>query len=298
MILIDDGSNDDTLSICHTYAASDPRVKVIHKENGGHTSARNEGLRNSSGEYVIFLDSDDWLEKDVLEICQTDIAENHYPDIIVFRIYNTFTKKNYTNNIPDGLYHCHKGYDEILGSLLLNESGSSTFIKGLIGKAFKKIIIEDNQMTVPHELRLAEDAAAFVASIIDSTTISVNSNAQYFYFVREGSISHSSDRNALLRLPYMFEYYRKKFNTCAYDFSKQFERYIVAQLYTAALLSIRSGANRNRINSDLDVILKDNCVLLALSNAKFNLKGYKFILKKFILRHRLWGFAKLLDRIG
>lgn len=69
LILIDDGSIDETLEIFEKYALIDKRVQVFHKENGGHTSARNYGLIRSKGDYIIFLDSDDWIDKSTLEIC-------------------------------------------------------------------------------------------------------------------------------------------------------------------------------------------------------------------------------------
>ena len=67
VILVDDGSPDNCPSICDEYAAKDPRIKVIHKKNGGLSDARNAGLAAASGRYIAFVDSDDWLALDMLE---------------------------------------------------------------------------------------------------------------------------------------------------------------------------------------------------------------------------------------
>ena len=67
ILLIDDGSTDSSLSICREYADKDPRVQVFHKDNGGVSSARNLGLKHISGEFVSFVDADDWLEPDMIE---------------------------------------------------------------------------------------------------------------------------------------------------------------------------------------------------------------------------------------
>ena len=76
IILVDDGSRDETPRICDDYAAKHDRVRVIHKENGGLASARNVGLGQAQGEYVWFIDSDDWIEQDALatlrKACGTD----------------------------------------------------------------------------------------------------------------------------------------------------------------------------------------------------------------------------------
>lgn len=61
LILVDDGSTDSSGKICDEYGKKDGRVKVIHKKNGGQSSARNAGIENSTGEYISFVDSDDWI---------------------------------------------------------------------------------------------------------------------------------------------------------------------------------------------------------------------------------------------
>ena len=77
LLLIDDGSTDSSGSICDEYAAQDARVRVFHKENGGVSSARNLGLDNAQGKYLMFLDSDDfWLQDDVLEVLIEKAEEN------------------------------------------------------------------------------------------------------------------------------------------------------------------------------------------------------------------------------
>lgn len=71
ILLVDDGSPDNCGKICDIYAQKDSRVQVIHKENGGLSSARNAGIEAASGEYLAFVDSDDWLDLDMLEILYT-----------------------------------------------------------------------------------------------------------------------------------------------------------------------------------------------------------------------------------
>ena len=84
MILVNDGSKDDSLAICQEYASKDDRIKVIDKPNGGPSSARNRGVDEAQGEYVYFMDADDWIEKNFLEVFfyeNEDENEKHY-DIV------------------------------------------------------------------------------------------------------------------------------------------------------------------------------------------------------------------------
>ena len=84
IILVDDGSPDNCPRICDQYAEKDRRVSVIHKENGGLASARNAGMKNASGEYIFFLDSDDWLELDGLQYLY-ELGQKYQVDFVRYR---------------------------------------------------------------------------------------------------------------------------------------------------------------------------------------------------------------------
>ena len=82
IILVDDGSPDNCGTICDEYALNDNRIKVIHKKNGGLSDARNEGLKIASGEWISFVDSDDWLENDAIEYMIL-LANEQQSDLII-----------------------------------------------------------------------------------------------------------------------------------------------------------------------------------------------------------------------
>lgn len=102
VILVDDGSPDRCGAICDEYAEKDSRVKVIHKENGGQGSARNRGLDAATGDYIAFVDSDDWIDPDMYEVLlklllehDADIAEASY------RFYRPWKTENKTLECPN-----------------------------------------------------------------------------------------------------------------------------------------------------------------------------------------------------
>lgn len=82
VILVDDGSTDTSGQICDEYAAKDRRIKVIHKNNGGVTTARNYGLREAAGDWIMYIDGDDWIEPMTLELF-TDYADANRADIVI-----------------------------------------------------------------------------------------------------------------------------------------------------------------------------------------------------------------------
>lgn len=91
IILVDDGSKDKSGEICDRYAAADGRIKVIHRENGGISAARNSGLNIATGEYYGFADSDDWMESDMYQFLQNDLTSTG-ADIAVCGFFRTFDK--------------------------------------------------------------------------------------------------------------------------------------------------------------------------------------------------------------
>lgn len=89
IILVDDGSTDNTLEILQAMEKEDSRIKIIHKKNGGLSSARNAGLKVATGEYIMFLDSDDWLELDCCQETMNSIKEND-ADLVIFDYFKEY----------------------------------------------------------------------------------------------------------------------------------------------------------------------------------------------------------------
>ena len=98
IILVDDGSSDRSGEICDQYVQTNTRIKVIHKQNGGLSSARNAGMQLAEGEYILFIDSDDWIDIDALSIIAGNLDNSI--DILIFSFIYYFSSDNQiTNNI-------------------------------------------------------------------------------------------------------------------------------------------------------------------------------------------------------
>ena len=135
IVLVDDGSPDKSGMICDEYAKNDSRVKVIHKENGGSSSARNAGLYVAQGEYVLFLDSDDYyLNTNCIELL-VNKARNEKCDIVLFQSLNAYVEKNkFIDN--EGAYDLEaingKNRNEIFYYLVKNNKAVATPVNKLI----------------------------------------------------------------------------------------------------------------------------------------------------------------------
>lgn len=110
VILVDDGSPDQCGKICDEYAKQDNRVEVIHKENGGLSDARNAGIPYAKGEYIIFLDSDDYIENDMFEYMYTRIKDSG-ADMATCGLYEVYKDRIETSKGRGGFcLHRRRGF--------------------------------------------------------------------------------------------------------------------------------------------------------------------------------------------
>lgn len=168
LILVDDGSTDNSGKIIDEYASSDSRVRPIHKNNGGVSSARNVGLKIAGGEYIIFVDSDDkFAEKSFLEEC-LDIEA----DIII------------TGYTSDGMEYCPIAYDaqtkqQIVMSL--NNNFNELYVRTPWAKIFSNKLIRDNHIVFDESLRLGEDTYFVLNAFGQSTSVKYIPKSYYCY---------------------------------------------------------------------------------------------------------------------
>ena len=142
-ICVDDGTPDTSGKLCDEYAQKDSRFVVIHKENGGVSSARNVGLDAAKGEWICFCDSDDWVEKEMLEILYNASIENN-AEVVVSGFRITDKHANYQEFLPSA------------GWLSMPRDFQSYF-NAPWGKLYRKAIILENKIYFPEGITLAED---------------------------------------------------------------------------------------------------------------------------------------------
>lgn len=133
IILIDDGSQDQSGAICDQFEAIDGRIRVFHKENGGVSSARNMGLDTAQGEYIMFIDSDDWIEK---KFCESLITRIEDTDLLVcgYTVVNKIgkTEFGYREEILDFPQDVIKKFDLLFPNNFFNSPVSKIYRKGIL----------------------------------------------------------------------------------------------------------------------------------------------------------------------
>lgn len=172
LILIDDGSTDGSGAICDTYALSDGRIRIVHKENGGVSSARNAGLDIAQGIYIVFLDCDDYIDEDHLE-------KLIHPDSDLFITSYVLENEN-------GVILLKKDLPAISFDLQEDKAhAEECFINGFFNyawaKRFKRSIIEKNKIRFSEELTIGEDTLFVIEYLQYAKTISIENYHGYHY---------------------------------------------------------------------------------------------------------------------
>lgn len=212
LILVEDGSPDGCPAICDEYAAKDPRVKVIHKPNGGVASAIVAGLRAATADYVGFIDSDDRIDPDYygeLYRCITssgaDIVEgqiiHEFPSESGFREIGSYRSKTVTYSGSEdiqklsGLYMLSFLYDG------MPDKPDRPLSYSKCDKLFRKELIIQNLPYYSEKLSLGEDALLIAAVVPDcGKVVTLQSEAKYRRLILAGSVSHKSDESQIQRI--------------------------------------------------------------------------------------------------
>lgn len=176
LLLIDDGSPDNCGQICDEYAQKDARVRVIHKENGGVSEARNVGLENARGNYISFIDPDDWIDSRLFYETLKFLKEKNV-DIVCFDCWE----------VQQGKERTHYKFNEdtifpakiALEKILIDEIDNSP-----CNKLYKKAVWHDIRFPVG---RRFEDVATIYKTFCNATQIGYMKKSYYYYLKRSGS---------------------------------------------------------------------------------------------------------------
>lgn len=190
IILVDDGSTDGCYELCDSYVNKDKRIKVIHKKNGGLSEARNVGIENSKGEYLCFIDGDDYISEHYVEFMLREALIN-YSDIVqcsYARVYDSGKVENYIS-------HYMKIYGNKVEETIIRKGINPEGYVIACNKLYKRRLFKDVRYPVG---RIHEDLATTYKLIYSSNNIVVMQEILYFYVQRSNSIMNTRSEKSLL----------------------------------------------------------------------------------------------------
>lgn len=272
LLLVDDGSTDNSLEICKSYAEKDGRIKVFHKENGGQGSARNLGLDNATGDYVGFIDSDDLITQDMYEFL-VELIENTGSDVAICE-KTTFIEKSEIN--VD-----NSKSDEVLimtaFEAIEHRMTDGKYVNdGPCNKLYRKSVFKELRFI---EDRILEDTATTYKILDLSKKVAYTNKTGYLIRINPNSVSRMNYKvrrcDTIMSFEEMVEFFSSR---------EEYQVFVPqAKLFANGAVFYNAGEfYLNKINDD-------KTKLLIKSHAKKQLKEYKKT--KFKNKILLWLIA-------
>lgn len=294
IILVDDGSTDGSNEVCKYFERLDSRIRLIEKENGGLSSARNAGLEVAKGDYISFIDSDDWIEKDFIENLLF-LLEKYNADISqcsFVRDNGTRAPKIYkdtTSKVISG--------KEALKNLYNRRTYLNTVV--MWNKLYKKKIFEKMRF---EEGIINEDEAIIHEILYSLNRVVINSSTLYHYYVRSNSIMQSEFSLKKLDSIYVYE---KRISYFLEKNEKELHA-MTLPIYFRTLLNVGSGIFNSNIENkeiyllDINQKINNNIALFKKNNYMQGLSKLLLIFYRvkpnfgFIMNNKLSLFKKKL----
>ena len=287
LILVDDGSKDNSLEICREYERLDSRVVVFHKENAGLVAARKSGVSIASGEYIGFVDCDDFINEDMYSQLMGSALSNH-ADITVSELIVDYSDHSVrpSNLIPSGYYEGIAVSNEIIPKMLTH-SGFMNFgiIPGVVVKVFKKEILENALPKVPDIITNGEDVAITAHSFVLAQSVSVIESAAYHYIQYDDSMIHKFNPN---RFEHVCNLYNCLINVDNEDYQKQIPLYMSWLIWGVVAECIKkSGYGKQDIRNYVSNILNNEITRKCLNSASRRGLPFKDKIKLFLMKHKM-----------
>ena len=267
IILVDDGSCDGSSKICDQYRKMDDRIVVLHKENEGLVKARKTGLQISRGEYIAYVDGDDWIEPEMFERLYGTMTENN-ADIVMCGHYidtGNISKEAY-HDVPDGYYRKKQLIEKIYPEMIAGRAFFDWKIyPALWDKLFKRECIMPYQMEVDERLKMGEDAACTYPALLNADRIYILRECLYHYRQTTTSmvknIQNHTEERAQFQLLYdsvdkIFEEYKDIF-----DLREQWLKYVLFLMIPRSD-GLYSGYDRLRFLFPFRNVQKGNDIIL------------------------------------
>lgn len=283
MLLVDDGSTDTSPEICDAFAKSDARVRVIHQKNMGPTAARKTGMHAAKGDYLLFLDSDDYLADGLLNYLE-NVIDSSSPDVIIF--YGTEFGRNEETLVSPllapGVYQ-GKNMQIVRESIIFNSKSQLAIPYGVIMKVFRREGYEVYQEMVPDSLYKGEDLAACAPFIAKANRVVVSDYMGYFYRKNPSSIMHTFKGEDINQIKGVATYLKEKMDSF---YIGRINEYVLTH-YFDYLDQVMQNFGYMEYRQIIKKTL-DKALILDLKNTQCQSDRWMDHVAYFLMKHRFW----------
>ena len=267
VILVDDGTPDNCGAICDEYARADSRITVIHTENEGVYCARNKALDVATGDYLMFVDSDDWVEPNFCETALRLAQENNV-QMVTFMFNNVFEGRDHSIMEKRPSVFRKTGYmdaSEAVKHLILRDSSLANY---LWNKLFKRSLFDGVRFP---EGRVLQDQAVTYLMMLRAGRIYVSNAVLYNYLQHPGSITDTI-YNSIKKYASLFAIYQERLPVLRQYCPENVHHQMIqlADLSMKGLMFIRPDSESKQLRNDLKGFLQANKAYLLREGGKRN----------------------------
>ena len=299
IILVDDGSPDLCPKICDEYSAKDERIKVIHKKNEGLIAARKSGVEIATGDYISFVDGDDWIEKDMYSKVNDSISA-YNSDICITQFFYAYEDHNeFSNYDLNKEYYSKEDIELYLYPKMIYSGNYYSFgiYPNCWSKVFKSNLVKNNLFNSDNCIRIGEDASFVYSAIIDSQSISFVNLPLYNYRINPKSMTKSYDKELVktFYLPYLC--IKNKSELKNVDISEQLSMYLLyLSNFAVRNETIRYINEKNISKKRLEYILNNEYLIREIMSIDSKELPFHIILLIFIFRKNSYILLNLYIR--
>lgn len=277
LILVDDGSKDNCAKICDEYAKKDNRIIVIHKTNGGQTSARQAGIKKANGKYVACIDGDDFVAPGYLNSFVNTINKTDAMIVCSGSIWwtNDNLQTVHAMTISEEFYNRERIEQEIF-PYLIEDSNSKYFSNSVWAKVFELELYKKHCLQLNCVIKIGEDAACVKPCIAEASSLAIIPDCLYFYRQNSGSMTKNKKAFDWNGPQLILEHYLNVLNLEACDFRQQVYRNCVHNIFNVVVSRFYQDLSKKIIYKEIKKELKRPLYRECLSKAyfKFGSKGW------------------------
>ncbi len=297
LIVVDDGSTDDSGVKCNQYSLQDQRIKVIHSENNGPAAARNIGLEYASGDYILFLDADDMLEPTTIEYLKKSVSL-HQPDLVIYSYVNdTFYQGRRLESVErkNSLKVCTSN-DEFKEIYMDLDHNYMTY--PVWNKLYKKEFINKIEARFPEGINVAEDFVFNLAIYPEAKKVVLLDRCLYHYILRDkGSMSQTFHRERIEQFKKVYKTADNILEQWLPEAKNGLDNMFIYEV--SAYINKMFNENTNLKNSERKKIIRKLVNDPTIKNCVIQVKciGFRNRIIKFLLKYKLtnllWMTGKL-----
>lgn len=239
IILVDDGSTDRSGMLCDSLAQRDQRIKVLHKKNEGLASARRDGVNDSHGKYIGFVDGDDWIEPNMYESLH-QFAVNYDAEMVTSAGYREYPygrgKNILRDGLPEGLYDMADPDNLLVSNVFPTGFDKKYYINGAVwNKFYDRSIICDVLNKMDGYFMYFEDSVTNIGAIAKASRIYVQHNVYYHHRERDSSIMYRPCIHVYEYMTKAYLYFQEIISQSKYKdiWQKQLDEYIICNVFAS-----------------------------------------------------------------